>query len=245
MEPELNEDDEYPLYPIPTIFEQLKPVLEGEEQRPPNNDNDEYTKECENPHYEIAVSKIQRYLNSKPQAVLGPLFWNRLTPDERIAIYQDKAEFVELFLDSASINQKGEKFLIEEWIETKYRKGLYIENDYGAKHHLAYKVKKEMRKMSSAKAKSKKIAQNYERLEGFKNLQDVERQILFLALFDKRDGTNKAHEFIQDEGIDINVDDLLDRFWRSGHVHSYKQRLGTVFGVRALATKPQDNDEKE
>ena len=71
-------------------------------------------------------------------------------------------------------------------------------------------------------------------LEGFQNLTDVERHVLFQAIYDKRDGTNKAKEFVTEEGVDINVDDLYDTFWRSGHVHSYKPRKGIVLGARAL-----------
>ena len=77
-------------------------------------------------------------------------------------------------------------------------------------------------------------SESLEHLEGFQNLQEVERHVLFQALYDKRDGTNKAKEFVTEEGVDINVDDLYDTFWRSGHVHSYKPRKGIVLGARAL-----------
>ena len=71
-------------------------------------------------------------------------------------------------------------------------------------------------------------------IEGFEEYDEFGRNLLMNLLIDKRDAVSTVNTILNDEGLKINTEDILDEFARSGHLHGYRIKGGTVLGVRAL-----------
>lgn len=212
--------------------------------------------------YLKVIDDREEWLQDNPGKRLGKRFWEKLTVDERIAVYLRRFDFV------ARFSNRAEKWLTPEWIEERFKKGLNDEQNKRSKTrayasllahcdddsekkagdgditHTFYEIDPKTApyitddfdvivKFAEEKLPVEAIPpQSIERIKGFKNLNDFERIVLLQKIKDVRDGTNFAADTIQNTDIECDPEALFKKFKKGRNIIKYKQTPREIFGAR-------------
>ena len=213
--------------------------------------------------YMKVIDDREEWLQDNPGKQLGKRFWEKLTVDERIAVYLRRFDFV------ARFSNRAEKWLTPEWIEERFKKGLNDEQnkrskirayasllahcdddsekkaDDGDITHTYYEIDPKTApyitddldaivKFAEEKLPLEAIPpQSLEKIRGFKNLSDFERIVLLQKIKDVRDGTNFAADIIQNTDIECDPDALFEKFKKGRNIIKYKAKPREIYGARS------------
>ena len=214
------------------------------------------------PIYNKVVKDRLDWLDEHPGQKLGKRFWDKLTVDERIAVYIRKEKFVASFAGFAGT------WLTPKYIERCYTEGLNRPQNKRSKERALKRMVKQQEYDAQKKVDDGEITQNYyeidpknlpfitkdykaivtfapevlplealppeslEKVKGFKKLSDFERVVLLQKMKDKRDGTNITADIIKETNVECDPEALFEKFQKGKNFKTYKQTPHEIFGAR-------------
>ena len=214
------------------------------------------------PIYNKVVKDRLDWLDEHPGQKLGKRFWDKLTVDERIAVYIRKEKFVASFAGFAGM------WLTPKYIERCYTEGLNRPQNKRSKERALKRMVKQQEYDAQKKVDEGEITENYyeidpkkrpfitkdykaivtfapevlplealppeslEKVKGFKKLSDFERVVLLQKMKDKRDGTNITADIIKETNVECNPDALFENFQKGKNFRTYKEIPHEIFGAR-------------
>ena len=214
------------------------------------------------PIYNKVVKDRLDWLDEHPGQKLGKRFWDKLTVDERIAVYIRKEKFVASFASFAGM------WLTPKYIERCYTEGLNRPQNKRSKERALKRIVKQQEYDAQKKVDDGEITQNYyeidpkkrpfitkdykaivtfapevlplealppeslEKVKGFKKLSDFERVVLLQKMKDKRDGTNITADIIKETNVECDPEALFEKFQKGKNFKTYKQTPHEIFGAR-------------
>ena len=214
------------------------------------------------PIYNKVVKDRLDWLDEHPGQKLGKRFWDKLTVDERIAVYIRKEKFVASFASFAGM------WLTPKYIERCYTEGLNHPQYKRSKERALKRIVKQQEYDAQKKVDDGEITQNYyeidpkkrpfitkdykaivtfapevlplealppeslEKVKGFKKLSDFERVVLLQKMKDKRDGTNITADIIKETNVECDPEALFEKFQKGKNFKTYKQTPHEIFGAR-------------
>ena len=215
------------------------------------------------PIYNKVVKDRLDWLDEHPGQKLGKRFWDKLTVDERIAVYIRREKFVASFANVAGI------WLTPRYIERCYTEGLNRPQNKRSKERALKRMVKQQECDAQKKIDAGVITENYyeidpnkspyitkdfkaivtfapevlplealppeslEKVKGFKKLSDFERVVLLQKMKDKRDGTDITTDIINDADVECDPDALFDKFQKGKNFGTYKQIPREIYGARS------------
>ena len=214
------------------------------------------------PIYNKVVKDRLDWLDEHPSQKLGKRFWDKLTVDERIAVYIRKEKFVASFAGFAGM------WLTPKYIERCYTEGLNRPQNKRSKERALKRMVKQQEYDAQKKINDGEITQNYyeidpkkhpfitkdykaivtfapevlplealppeslEKVKGFKKLSDFERVVLLQKMKDKRDGTNITADIIKETNVECDPEALFEKFQKGKNFKTYKEIPHEIFGAR-------------